>query len=220
MRAASLRLVMLAFAIVAQVDAARAEEPLARWMMEADGGLTRPHGRIRDAFGAGASVHWSLAREVRPHLDVAGAAFVGGMRYALARDQAGATCIPAGQGRFTCSPGRTRQSGVLDGLALGLVVPLRLDGRRIVQVGGGGLLARYSTPPDAAGRRRTGAGYYSTLGCDLVALERRVGAGVLLRVSRISTHGDAFGTALPPRTAETWVDFDLLVRLGGPSRTH
>jgi hypothetical protein len=218
MRAVSLRVVVLAFAMVAPVDAARGDEPLARWMMEMDGGLTRPHGRIRDAFGGGASVHWSLAREVRPHVDLAGSAFIGGMRYALAQDAGGATCIPAGQGRFTCSPAQTRQSGVLDGLALGLVVPLRLEGRRVLQVGGGGLLARYSTSPDAAGRRRTGGGYYGALGCDLVALERTVGAGALLRVAHVSTHGDAFGTALPPRSAETWLDFNLLVRLGGPSR--
>jgi hypothetical protein len=41
MRAASLRLVMLAYAIVAPVGAARADGPLARWMMDADGDLMR-----------------------------------------------------------------------------------------------------------------------------------------------------------------------------------
>lgn len=57
----------------------------------------------------------------------------------------------------------------------------------------GRLLARYAVSPDLENRKRTGGGYYGSLGCDLVTLERTVGAGVLLRVARMSTHGDAFG---------------------------
>jgi hypothetical protein len=216
-RAAPLRIAVLVLACttLARVNAARADEPLARWMIEMDGGLTRPHGRIREAFGGGESVHLSLTREVRRHLEVAGAAFEGGMPYALAADEIGSSCIPGGQGRVACSRRSRRQSGVLAGLALGLVVPISLDGGRVVQFGGGRLLARYAVSPDLENRKRTGGGYYGSLGCDLVTLERTVGAGVLLRAARMSTHGDAFGTALPPRTAETWVDFNLLLRLGG-----
>jgi len=46
-RAASLRIAVLVLACttLARVNAARADEPLARWMIEMDGGLTRPHGR-------------------------------------------------------------------------------------------------------------------------------------------------------------------------------
>ena len=47
MRAAPLRIAVLVLACttLARVNAARADEPLARWMIEMDGGLTRPHGR-------------------------------------------------------------------------------------------------------------------------------------------------------------------------------
>jgi hypothetical protein len=193
------------------------EDLLQRWMVDIDLGFTEPHGRIRDAFGHGLDGHWAVGRRTFSDVVIEGSVFAAGMDYAAARTVTASRCLVGLHGQVTCAPAERSQTGVYAGAAIGLTAPLKLDGHgRVLQLGAGPVFEKYSVSPDVGGvGTRSGLGVYGKLACDLLRLGSEGGLGVLLRATRVHTSGDTLGTSIPSRTSDTWLEMNLLLRVGG-----
>jgi hypothetical protein len=193
------------------------EELLERWMIDIDVGLARPHGPIHQALGHGVDGHWGVGRRALSDIAIEASAFATALDYSAARTVAASRCLVGFRGQVRCAQAQRSQTGVSAGAALGLTAPVRLDGHgRVLQLGAGPVFAKYFvSPDDGAAGARSGLGVYGKVACDVLPLGSEGGLGVLLRATRVQTSGDTLGASIPRRTSDTWLEMNLLLRVGG-----
>jgi hypothetical protein len=206
---------MVLFLLAAGTRAWPASE-LGSWKFQTELGYFRPAGRIDQTFGGGVDAGFTVGRQLFSPLIAEAGLRLGDMSFSAAQTATGHECVPGRTGGFVCATGPTTQRATFTAFALGLSLPVMADGRgRGFQVGAGGLVGSYSISPggESLGSRR-GHGFYLALAVDLFPIGTGGSAGLLLRGTRVNTHGGSLGTSLPPTTSDTWLDVNAVLRLG------
>ena len=190
------------------------------WKVEAAAGYLLPTGAIHETFGSGINASLLVGRRMFSDVVAEGGVRLGDVGFSAARSVTTRECLAVPPGRPLCATGPAKQRGSYTGLTLGISVPVMADRRgRVLQVGAGGLLGRYSISPggDDLGSRH-GPGFYVKLAGDLFPLGSTGGIGLLARCAVVFTHGDSLGPRLPSETSDTWLDFNVVFRTGPPRR--
>ena len=186
------------------------------WKLQTELGYSRPEGRIDDVFGGGVDVSFTVGRRLFSPL-IAEAGFRwGDMTYPSGQTISVHGCIRTRPAGFICLSGPTKQRGTFTGLTLGLSLPVIGEGRgRGLQVAAGGVISRYSVSPggESLGSRR-GSGFYLALAIDLLPVGSSGSAGLVVRGTRLNTHGGNLETSLPPESGDTWLEVNVALRLG------
>ena len=126
------------------------------------------------------------------------------MSFAAGQTVTGHECIAGHPGGVLCVSGPTKQGGTFNAFALGMSLPVKAGPGRFFQVGAGGLVESYSVTPDGESLgSRKGHGFYLTLAVDVFPIGPVGRAGLLLRGTRVTTHGGNLAASLPPSTGDT-----------------
>jgi hypothetical protein len=195
------------------VASARSEDALTRWGADVGIGYTHAEGDAQQAFGSGLE-----ARLAVRHRGPFGAALeagvaLGDVGYAAARPVAVIECLPGPYGQRVACGGVAWQRGDTLSLTAGLGWPLHIDDRHALELSAGGLFSRDAVSHADYGTRQ-GWGYYGDAAVDLLPLGRDLRAALGARLSHVTTQGDSFGTPLAFRSADTWLDVTVRLRVG------
>jgi hypothetical protein len=187
-----------------------------RWEFRTDLGYLQPQGGIGQTFGGGFNAGLTVGRQVVSTLVLEASVRFADMGYSNAATVNARECIPSRPAGVLCVAGPTTQRGALTALEMGVSVPLKADGPgRHFRVGAGGVLGHYSISPGGESLgSRDGPGYYLLMAVEPVPIGSVGRAGLVVRGSRIYTHGDSLGTSLPASAGDTWLDFNLSLRFG------
>lgn len=186
------------------------------WEMRLDAGGTTAAGTVRDAFGGGVLGRATVSRRLAPRVWINGSLALANFDYRAGQLVDTTVCSTSRPPR-SCHSVTQLQHGESVGASAGWAVRLNTDARgRVVTAGAGVLHESYSISHAGAdiGPRR-GWGAYAELAGDLWRIGPDGGVGLGLRASHVSTRGESFGTSIPNRTGDTWLDATIRFRIGG-----